>query len=104
MPDSPCRAPQAPGCSLLTHAPQEDVINALALTGQVLMGQAVMVKMSEAEKNLAWEAAEQQKAAQKALEVRGRAGRGGARARRPAGSAHSISCASPCFPLRAAFL
>jgi hypothetical protein len=51
---------------------QEDVINALGLTGQILMGQAVMVKMSEAEKNLAWEAAEQQKAAQKALEVRRR--------------------------------
>ncbi len=56
---------------------QEDVINALALTGQILMGQAVMVKMSEAEKNLAWEAAEQQKAAQKALEVwRAARGRG----------------------------
>ncbi|GMH41513.1 hypothetical protein BSKO_09423 [Bryopsis sp. KO-2023] len=39
---------------------QEDVLNALALTGQVLMGQAVMVKASEAEKNLAWEAQQQQ--------------------------------------------
>ena len=26
---------------------QEDIVNALALTGQVLMGQAVMVKSSE---------------------------------------------------------
>lgn len=60
-----------PGCL------QEDVINSLALTGQILMGQAVMVKMSEAEKNLAWEAAEQQKAAQKALEVCGACGHAG---------------------------
>lgn len=52
---------------------------ALALSGQVLMGQAVMVKMSEAEKNLAWEAAEQQKAAAKALEVRPGGGAGGRR-------------------------
>lgn len=35
-------------------------MNALALTGQLLMGQAVMVKASEAEKNLAWEAQQQQ--------------------------------------------
>lgn len=35
-------------------------MNALTLTGQLLLGQAVMVKASEAEKNLAWEAQQQQ--------------------------------------------
>ena len=34
------------------------VMTALALTGQPLLGQPVMVKMSEAEKNVAWEAAQ----------------------------------------------
>lgn len=48
---------------------KEDVINALALTGQLLNGQPVMVKMSEAEKNLAWEAAEQAKRQQKEYEA-----------------------------------
>jgi hypothetical protein len=33
-------------------------MGALALGGQQLMGQTVMVKSSEAEKNLAWEAAQ----------------------------------------------
>ncbi len=37
---------------------QEAVIQALSLGGQTLMGQTVMVKSSEAEKNLAWEAAQ----------------------------------------------
>lgn len=37
---------------------QESVMGALALGGQQLMGQTVMVKSSEAEKNLAWEAAQ----------------------------------------------
>ena len=41
---------------------QEDIVKAMGLTGQLLMGQAVMVKSSEAEKNLAWEAAQQQAA------------------------------------------
>ncbi|KAL4858455.1 RNA-binding protein 39 [Chlorella vulgaris] len=56
------------GFAYIEFQRREDVINALALTGQVLMGQAVMVKMSEAEKNLAWEAAEQAKRQQKELE------------------------------------
>lgn len=56
------------GFAYIEFQRKEDVINALALTGQVLMGQAVMVKMSEAEKNLAWEAAEQAKRQQKELE------------------------------------
>ena len=30
---------------------QEDIVNALALTGQILMGQAVMVKSSEVSPN-----------------------------------------------------
>ncbi|GAB4822034.1 hypothetical protein N2152v2_009080 [Parachlorella kessleri] len=64
------------GFAYIEYERREDVINALALTGQILMGQAVMVKMSEAEKNLAWEAAEQQKAAQKALEAQLGAGGG----------------------------
>jgi RNA-binding protein 39 len=56
------------GFAYIEFQRKEDVINALALTGQVLMGQAVMVKMSEAEKNLAWEAAEQAKRQQRELE------------------------------------
>lgn len=44
------------GLAYIEFSQQEEVFNALALTGQVLMGQAVMVKASEAEKNLAWEA------------------------------------------------
>lgn len=62
------------GFAYIEYQRREDVISALALTGQILMGQSVMVKMSEAEKNLAWEAAEQQKAAQKALEAQFGAG------------------------------
>ncbi|KAK9865341.1 hypothetical protein WJX84_001809 [Apatococcus fuscideae] len=48
------------GFSYIEFQNREDIVNALALTGQVLLGQAVMVKSSEAEKNLAWEAAQQQ--------------------------------------------
>lgn len=35
------------GFAYVEFEKQEDVLNALALTGQVLMGQAVMVKASE---------------------------------------------------------
>lgn len=42
-----------------------EVASALALTGQTLLGQSVMVKASEAEKNMAWEA-QQATAAQQA--------------------------------------
>mmetsp|Transcript_44573 Transcript_44573/g.113909 ORF Transcript_44573/g.113909 Transcript_44573/m.113909 type:complete len:567 (+) Transcript_44573:139-1839(+) len=42
-----------------------EVGNALALSGQPLHGQAVMVKASEAEKNMAWEANQQAAQAQK---------------------------------------
>lgn len=54
------------GFAYIELAKQDDVLNALALTGQVLMGQAVMVKASEAEKNLAWEAAQQAQQSQAA--------------------------------------
>ncbi|KAK9803366.1 hypothetical protein WJX73_009745 [Symbiochloris irregularis] len=50
------------GFSYIEYANREDIISALSLTGQLLLGQPVMVKSSEAEKNLAWEAAQQQSA------------------------------------------
>lgn len=57
------------GFAYIEYAKQEETLNALALTGQTLLGQAVMVKSSEAEKNLAWEAqqAAQNQAAAAAL-------------------------------------
>lgn len=51
------------GLAYVELATQEGVFNAVALTGQMLLGQAVMVKASEAEKNLAWEAAQAAKQA-----------------------------------------
>ena len=68
---------------------KEDVIGALSLTGQLLQGQPVMVKMSEAEKNLAWEAAEQHKVQQKQLEADIAAGR------LPASAAMAAAMAPP---------
>lgn len=59
------------GVAYVEYQRKEDVIAALALSGQPLLGQSVMVKMSEAEKNLAWEAAEAQKAQARELEARG---------------------------------
>ncbi|KAK2078141.1 hypothetical protein QBZ16_004009 [Prototheca wickerhamii] len=59
------------GVAYVEYQRKEDVMGALALSGQALQGQAVMVKMSEAEKNLAWEAAEAQKAQARELEARG---------------------------------
>lgn len=47
------------GFAYVEMADRADVLNAVALTGQPLKGQQVMVKMSEAEKNLAWEASQQ---------------------------------------------
>ncbi|KAL6766538.1 hypothetical protein ACKKBG_A36425 [Auxenochlorella protothecoides x Auxenochlorella symbiontica] len=58
------------GVAYVEYQRKEDVMAALALTGRPLLGQAVMVKMSEAEKNLAWEAAEAQKAQAKDMEAR----------------------------------
>lgn len=59
------------GFAYIEYARREDIVNAMALTGQVLMGQSVMVKSSEAEKNLAWEAAQQQAQAQAQLNAMG---------------------------------
>lgn len=50
------------GFAYIEFSRKDDIVNAMALTGQILMGQAVMVKSSEAEKNLAWEAAQAQNA------------------------------------------
>lgn len=55
------------GFAYIEMADRNDIINAISLTGQVLRGQQVMVKMSEAEKNLAWEANQQQAAQQAKL-------------------------------------
>lgn len=44
------------GLAYVEFSKQEEVFIALALTGQILLGQPVMVKPAEAEKNLAWEA------------------------------------------------
>lgn len=58
------------GFAYIEMASRDAIIPALSLAGQTLMGQSVMVKSSEAEKNLAWEAAQaqtQQMAQYKAL-------------------------------------
>lgn len=52
------------GIAYIEFSKQENVFTALAMTGQVFMGQAVMVKTAEAEKNVAWEAAQAAKANQ----------------------------------------
>jgi RNA-binding protein 39 len=44
------------GLAYVEFKQQEQVFVALAMTGQILLGQPVMVKPAEAEKNLAWEA------------------------------------------------
>mmetsp|Transcript_19465 Transcript_19465/g.37288 ORF Transcript_19465/g.37288 Transcript_19465/m.37288 type:complete len:572 (-) Transcript_19465:848-2563(-) len=53
--------PKSKGMAYIEMASQTEIPGALALTGQMLKGQVVMVKASEAEKNLAWEAAQQAK-------------------------------------------
>jgi len=53
--------PKSKGMAYVEMSAQSEIPAALSLTGQMLMGQVVMVKASEAEKNLAWEAAQQQK-------------------------------------------
>jgi len=55
------------GLAYVEYAQQEQVFLSLALSGQIMMGQPVMVKPAEAEKNLAWEA--QQQAKQNAADV-----------------------------------
>lgn len=53
------------GFAYIEFEKRESVIAALQLSGQSLGGQPVMVKSSEAEKNVAWQLAEQQKKAAK---------------------------------------
>jgi len=48
--------PRSKGMAYIEMGKREDVNAALALTGTALRGQMVMVKHSEAEKNIAWEA------------------------------------------------
>lgn len=52
------------GFAYIEFSKVEEVLAAVALTGTVFMGQAIMVKSSEHEKNLAWEAQQQAKASQ----------------------------------------
>jgi RNA recognition motif-containing protein len=65
-PYPPCRSK---GFAYVEMSRVEEVMAALALTGQPLLHQPVMVKSSEAEKNLAWEVAEQAKQSSKAAEA-----------------------------------
>lgn len=58
--------PRSKGMAYVEFADKEAVSAALATTGQVLRNQVVMVKSSEAEKNIAWEAAQAQKQAEAA--------------------------------------
>ncbi len=55
--------PRSKGMAYVEMASRDAVPAALGLTGQTLRGQVVMVKASEAEKNIAWEAEKAQKAA-----------------------------------------
>lgn len=55
------------GLAYIEFAVQDSIYAALALSGQTMNGQAIMVKTAEAEKNLAWEA--QQAAKQNATDA-----------------------------------
>ena len=55
--------PKSKGMAYIEMAKREEVAAALALSGTPLRGQIVMVKASEAEKNIAWEAEKAAKAA-----------------------------------------
>jgi len=46
------------GFAYVEFEKKDSIVPALSLTGELLLGQAVMVKTSEAEKNVAWEAAQ----------------------------------------------
>lgn len=66
------------GFAYIEFSQVEEVIAAVSLTGQPFMGQTIMVKSSEHEKNLAWEAQQQAKQGQlKAAAGGGAGGRGG---------------------------
>jgi RNA-binding protein 39 len=62
------------GLAYIEFSKQESVFGALALTGQTFMGQAVMVKPAEAEKNVAWEAAQAAKSSTDAAALLAAAG------------------------------
>jgi len=53
--------PKSKGMAYVEFADKKDIHAALELTGQMLHGQSITVKMSEAEKNIAWEAEQAQK-------------------------------------------
>ena len=53
--------PRSKGMAYIEFADKANITDALALTGQMLRNQVVMVKASEAEKNIAWEAEQAQK-------------------------------------------
>jgi len=55
------QTPKSKGMAYVEFADKKDIHAALELTGQVINGQAITVKMSEAEKNIAWEAEQAQK-------------------------------------------
>ncbi|KAF6259385.1 splicing factor, CC1-like protein [Scenedesmus sp. NREL 46B-D3] len=76
------------GLAYVEFSKQEEVFVALALTGQPMLGQPVMVKPAEAEKNLAWEAqqaAKQSNIAEAELAALGLAPLAGAAGAVPAG-------------------
>jgi RNA-binding protein 39 len=66
------------GLAYVEFAKAEQVFMALALNGQPLKGQPVMVKPAEAEKNLAWEAAQAAKQQQASAAGGGGGGKGAA--------------------------
>ncbi|GIL63854.1 hypothetical protein Vafri_17719 [Volvox africanus] len=85
------------GLAYVEFSKVEEVISAVALTGHTLKGQPVMVKASEAEKNMAWEAAQQQKQSSQAatqpslLTSLTSTGSGGM------GTASAVSTKGPCW-------
>ncbi|KXZ45570.1 hypothetical protein GPECTOR_53g156 [Gonium pectorale] len=86
------------GLAYIEFSKVDEVISAVALTGNILKGQPVMVKASEAEKNMAWEAAQQQKQSTQAATQQllsslasGDANSGGATA------AASLTAGGPCW-------
>ncbi|GLI65866.1 hypothetical protein VaNZ11_009502 [Volvox africanus] len=84
------------GLAYIEFSRGEEVISAVALTGHDLKGQPVMVKASEAEKNMAWEAAQQQKqstqaATQQLLTSLAATGSGGM------GTATGVATKGPCW-------
>lgn len=87
------------GLGYVEFSKVEEVISAVALTGNLLRGQPVMIKASEAEKNMAWEAAQQQKqAAQSAQQQLPSATSAGATAAAGAAAPLVAGAAAPAGP------